>query len=204
MRNYSGTTIWVCLNWVMLCIPGLSICFKSSVHGTFFEMLVELVCITLSRSILESIFGLTFIDTASLTLTSNVVKDFAYLNLLVLISSTCTKKQKKAPPYTVPFPERRLLHYVFVRIFYPKDHSKEALNEIALEAIYRLMSEYSMDYASVILNHMYHIANLNRNPSLPYGNPLTCIFTHFRVPLEKEECLTSASTHHLGPLTQNP
>ena len=73
---------------------------------------------------------------------------------------------RKAPPYHVLYPEPRLLHYVFVRIFYPKDHSREASNEIALEAIYRLMNGYSVDYASVILNHMYRIANLNRNMSI--------------------------------------
>jgi len=37
------------------------------------------------------------------------------------------------PPYHVLFPEPRLLHYVFFTIFYPKDHSKEASNEIALK-----------------------------------------------------------------------
>jgi len=55
------------------------------------------------------------------------------------------------------------------------------------------MFEYSVDYTYVIyviLNHMYRIANLNHNLSLPYGNLLTCIFTHFRVSLENEECHT--------------
>jgi len=72
--------------------------------------------------------------------------------------------------------EPRLLHYVFIRIFYPKDHSKEVSNEIALEAVYHLMNGYSTDYASIILHHLYRIANMNRNPSLPYGNLLTRIF----------------------------
>jgi len=49
------------------------------------------------------------------------------------------------------------------------------------------MSGYSVDYASAILNHMYHIANINRNPSLPYGNLLTRIFIHFHVPVKNEE-----------------
>uniref|UniRef100_A0A7C9EM19 Uncharacterized protein n=1 Tax=Opuntia streptacantha TaxID=393608 RepID=A0A7C9EM19_OPUST len=62
------------------------------------------------------------------------------------------------------------------------------------------MSRYSVDYASIILNHMYRIANL----SLPYGNLLTRIFTHFRVPLENEECHTqpipTISAHALKTL----
>ena len=79
------------------------------------------------------------------------------------------------------FPEPCLLHYVFVRIFNPKDHSKEASNEIALEAVYRLMNGYSVDYASVILHHMYRIVSLNHNPSLPYGNLLTRIFNSIQI-----------------------
>jgi len=98
--------------------------------------------------------------------------------------------QNRAPPYNVLFPEPRLLHYVFVQIFYPKDHSKEASNEIALEAVHHLMTGYSINYTSVILNHMYRIANWNRSPCLPYGNLLTRIFTHFKVPLHHEGCIT--------------
>jgi len=50
------------------------------------------------------------------------------------------------------------------------------------------MNGYSVDYATVILNHMHRIPNLNCNPSLPYGNFLTRIFTHCNVPLDLEEC----------------
>jgi len=100
------------------------------------------------------------------------------------------KCQNRTPPYHVLFPEARLLHYVFVRIFYPKDHSKEAYNEVDLESIYRLMNGYSVDYASIIVNYMYRVANMSRPSSLPYGNLLTRIFTHFKVPFESEDCVT--------------
>ena len=56
---------------------------------------------------------------------------------------------------------------MFVYIFYPKDDSKEAYNELVLEAIYRLMNGYSVDYASIILHHMYQVANMSRTLSLP-------------------------------------
>jgi len=46
---------------------------------------------------------------------------------------------------------------------------------------------------------MYCIANLNCNPSLPYGNLLTRIFTHFQVPLDGEEC----STHPVPIISAN-
>ena len=72
-------------------------------------------------------------------------------------------------------------------MFYSKEHSKEASNEIALEAVYHLITGYLVDYASIILTHTYRIANLNRNASLPYGHLLTRIFTHFKVPLDHEE-----------------
>jgi len=96
---------------------------------------------------------------------------------------------KQSTPYHVLYSEPRLLHYVFVRIFYPKAHSKEAYNEVVLEAIYRLMNGYSVDYATMIMNHMYRIANMSHTPSLPYGNLLTRIFAHFKGPMDCEECL---------------
>jgi len=52
------------------------------------------------------------------------------------------------------------------------------------------MNGYSVNYVSVILHRMYHIANLNCEPSLPSGNLLTRIFTHFKVPLDLGECST--------------
>ena len=102
------------------------------------------------------------------------------------------------------FLEPRLLHYVFIRIFYPKDYSKEASNAVALEAVYRLMFGYSVNYAPVVLHHMYRIAHLSRTPSLPYGNLLTRLFIHFHVPLEHDECITqpapTISAHTLKSL----
>ena len=143
----------------------------------FFESVVKNVRITFSHSLLETIFCLKFIDNAPLNLTQKLAKE------LCLSQFACPKKKlvtytrvRKALLYHVLFSEPRFLHYVFVRIFYPKDHSKEVSNEIALEAVYRPMNGYFVDYASVILHHMYKIANLNRNPSLPYGNLLTWIF----------------------------
>jgi len=40
---------------------------KTSASGVFFESVVKAVKITLSRPVLESIFGLKFIDTAPIT-----------------------------------------------------------------------------------------------------------------------------------------
>ena len=124
------------------------------------------------------------------TLTRKAARD------LCLSEFSCPQKlahyqnRTKFPPYNVLFPEPCLLHYVFVHIFYPKDYFKEASNAVALEAVYRLMAGYFVDYASMILHHMYCIAHLSRTPSLPYGNLLTRLFIHFHVPLENEECIT--------------
>jgi len=79
---------------------------------------------------------------------------------------------------------------VFVCIFYPKDHLKKASNELVLEAIYRLMNGYSINYALIMLNYMYQVANMCRTPLLPYSNILPCIFIHFKVPLDLEDCVT--------------
>ncbi|KAJ8428084.1 hypothetical protein Cgig2_025393 [Carnegiea gigantea] len=40
---------------------------------------------------------------------------------------------------------------------------------------------------------MYRVANMSRPSSLPYGNPLTRIFTHFKVPFESEDCVTQSA-----------
>jgi len=61
---------------------------------------------------------------------------------------------------------------------------------VALESIYRLMNGYLVDYASIIVNYMYRVANISRPSSLPYGNLLTHIFSHFKVPFESEDCVT--------------
>ena len=57
------------------------------------------------------------------------------------------------------------------------------------------MNDYSVDYATMIMSHMYRIANISCTPLLSYGNVLTCIFTHFKVRMDCEECLT-----HLVPV----
>ena len=96
----------------------------------------------------------------------------------------------QSPTVSCPLSSASAFTLCIVRIFYLKDHSKEASNEIALEAVYCLTNGYFVDCASVILHHMYRIPNLNRDPSLPYENLLTFIFTHFKVPLDLEECST--------------
>ena len=52
------------------------------------------------------------------------------------------------------------------------------------------MSGYSVDYASLIMDHMYRIASTHRAHPLPYGNLLTHVFQHFQVPLDSEDCLS--------------
>lgn len=74
------------------------------------------------------------------------------------------KCQNRTPPYHVLLLESCLLHYIFVRIFYPQDNSKEVYNEVSLEAIYQLMNGYSVDYALIIVNYMYGMANMSRPP----------------------------------------
>ena len=161
---------------------------KSIFDGVSVESSVKGVKITLDRSILSLIFGLKFIDNAPLKPTRKAAKELCLSHYACPTKLESYTRRRNAPPYHVLYPKPDLLHYIFVRVFHPKDHLKEAYNKIALEAVYRLMNGYSVDYASVILHHMYHIANLNRNPSLPYGNLLTRIFTHFQVPLDNEEC----------------
>ena len=52
------------------------------------------------------------------------------------------------------------------------------------------MSGYSVDYASLIMDHMYRIASTHRAHPLPYGNLLTHVFQHLQVPLDSEDCLS--------------
>lgn len=152
--------------------------------------LVKSVPITINRSVLETVFVLKFKDTATPSLTRKMAKDLCLTHYACPQKLEDYNRQNITPPYHVLFPEPRLLHYVFVRNFYPKDHSKEAYNEVALESIYRLMNGYSVDYALIIINYMYRVANMNRPTSLPYGNLLTRIFTYFKVAMDSEECVT--------------
>jgi len=118
----------------------------------------------------------------------------------IMVISICQSSKNsylhKAPLYHVLFSEHRLLHYMFARIFYPKNHSKGVSNEIALEAVYRLMNGYSVDHASAILHHMYRIANLKRNPSLPYGNLVTWIFNSVQSSIGPWGVLHSTRSNH--------
>ena len=163
---------------------------KIGTNGLYLVSLVKSVQITINWSVLETIFGLKFLNSAPPNFTRKTATE------LCLTHFTCPQKlesykcQNRTPPYYVLFPEPQLLHYVFVWIFYPKDCSKEAYNEIALESIYRQMNGYLVDYALLIVNHMHRVANLTHPSSLPYGNLLTHIFTYFKVPLNSEECVT--------------
>ncbi|KAJ8438851.1 hypothetical protein Cgig2_023043 [Carnegiea gigantea] len=133
---------------------------KSTPKGVFFVRNVKTVTITLSRSVLRYIFGLKFINTAPSILTCKCAKVLCLAQFACPHKLADYKHQNKTAPYHVLFPEPRLLHYVCVRVFYPKGHSKEVSNEIALEAIYYLMTGYSVDYVSIILDHMYQVASL--------------------------------------------
>ncbi|KAJ8422853.1 hypothetical protein Cgig2_027791 [Carnegiea gigantea] len=66
-------------------------------------------------------------------------KDLCPAQCACLQKITAYKCQHNAHPYHVLLLEPRLLHDVFVHIFYPKGHSKKAYNELALEAIYRIV-----------------------------------------------------------------
>ena len=54
------------------------------------------------------------------------------------------------------------------------------------------MNGHSVDYALIIVSYMYWVANMTRPTSLPYGNLLTSIFTHFKVPFDSEDCITQS------------
>jgi len=151
---------------------------------------VKAIQITLSHSVLESIFGLKFINIAPTSFTWKKAKDLCLAEFACPNKLAECKCQNNAPLYHVLLPKPRLLHFVFDNTLYPKDHSHEVSNEIVLAAIYCLMIGYSVDYASLILYHMYRVARVGRTPSLPYGNLLTRIFQHFEIPLESEECTT--------------
>ncbi|KAJ8435019.1 hypothetical protein Cgig2_013669 [Carnegiea gigantea] len=49
------------------------------------------------------------------------------------------------------------------------------------------MNGYSVYYAFIVLHCMYRVANMGRTSSLSYGNLLTRIFNHFKVPLDLED-----------------
>ncbi|KAJ8421269.1 hypothetical protein Cgig2_023803 [Carnegiea gigantea] len=159
-------------------------------NGVYLVSLVKYVAITINSSVLSTVFGLKFTNPAPPSLSRKMAKALCLTYYACPQKLAAYKCQNRTPPYHVLFPEPRLLHYVFVRIFYPKNHSKEAYNEVALESIYRLMNGYSVDYASIIVNYMYRVANMSRPSSLPYGNLLTRIFTHFKVPFESEDCVS--------------
>ena len=149
---------------------------KMDGNGVYLVSLVKSVPITINSSVLSTVFGLKFTNPAPPSLTRKMAKALCLTHCACPQKLAIYKCQNRTPPYHVLFPEPRLLHYVFVRIFYPKDHSKEAYNEVALESIYRLMNGYSVDYASIIINYMYRVAHMSRPSSLPYGNLLTRIF----------------------------
>jgi len=142
------------------------------------------VRITFSHSLLETIFCLKFIDNAPLNLTQKLAKESC------LSQFACPKKKlvtytrvRKALLYHVLFSEPRFLHYVFVRIFYPKDHSKEVSNEIALEVVYRLMP-WSFFTTCIELPTWISIPPYLMAISSPR------YFSQFKVPLDLEECST--------------
>ncbi|KAJ8438356.1 hypothetical protein Cgig2_015283 [Carnegiea gigantea] len=159
---------------------------KMDANGMYLASFVKSVPTTINRTVLATMFGLKFTNPAPPSLTHKVAKDICLTHYACPQKLAAYKCQNRTPPYHVPFPEPRLLHYFFVRIFYPKDHLKEAYNEVALESIYRLMDGYLVDYTSIIVSYMYRVANMSRPSSLPYGNVLTCTFTHFNVPFDLE------------------
>ncbi|KAJ8433436.1 hypothetical protein Cgig2_008614 [Carnegiea gigantea] len=163
---------------------------KMDGNGMYPVSLVKSMPIIINSSVLSTVFGLKFTNLAPPSLTCKMAKALCLTYYACPQKLATYKCQNRAPPYHVLFPEPRLPHYVFVCIFYLKDHSKEAYNEVALESIYHLMNGYSVDYASIIVNYMYQVANMSCPSSLPYGNLLTRIFTHFKVPFESEDCVT--------------
>jgi len=78
---------------------------------------------------------------------------------------------------------------LFPCLFYLKDNSKEAYNEVGLQAIYCPMNGYLVDYASIIVHCIYQIANMNYLTCPSYGDLLTYNFNHFKVRLDKEGCV---------------
>ncbi|KAJ8432876.1 hypothetical protein Cgig2_021012 [Carnegiea gigantea] len=135
-------------------------------NGVYLVSLVKSVPIIINHPARETVFGPKFTETAPPSLTRQMAKDLCLAHYACPPKLIAYKCQNRTSPYHVLFPEPRLLHYVFVCIFYPKDHSKEAYNEVALESIYRLMNGYSVDYASIIVSYMYWVANMTRPTSV--------------------------------------
>ncbi|KAJ8427671.1 hypothetical protein Cgig2_016764 [Carnegiea gigantea] len=84
---------------------------KFSAKGVLFESLGKSVKIILRRYVLESIFGLKFIDTAPPNLTQKIAKDLYLTQFASPKKIEAYKQQQKAPPYHVLFSKPRLLHY---------------------------------------------------------------------------------------------
>jgi len=101
---------------------------KSTSGGVSVESFVKGVKIALDHSVLSVLFGLNFIDNAPLNLTRKAAKDLCLSHYARPTKLESYTHHCKAPPYHVLHPRPLLLHYVFVRIFYPKDHCKEAYN----------------------------------------------------------------------------
>ena len=106
---------------------------KSTPDSVSFESIVKNVKITLAPSVLETIFGLKFINNAPSNLTRKLAKESCLSQFACPQKLATYTRLHKAPPYHVLLPKPWLLHYVFVRIFYRKDRSKEASNVIVLE-----------------------------------------------------------------------
>ncbi|KAJ8421764.1 hypothetical protein Cgig2_018957 [Carnegiea gigantea] len=71
---------------------------KTTANGVFFESIVKSVKITLSRTVLESIFGLKFVDTATHNLSRKVAKDLCLPQFARPQKLETYTWQNKAPP----------------------------------------------------------------------------------------------------------
>lgn len=100
---------------------------KTSANGVSLVSSVKSVPITINRSTLEIVFDIKFTNTAPSTLTQKVAKDFCLTHYAFPKKVVAYKRQNRTPPYHVLFPEPRLLHYVFVRIFLSKRSLKRSL-----------------------------------------------------------------------------
>jgi len=98
-------------------------------NGVYLASLVKSVPITINRSVLKTVFGLKFKETAPTFLTRKMAKDLCLTHYACPQKLAAYKYQNRTPPYHVLFLEPRLFHYVFVHIFYPKDRSKLAYNK---------------------------------------------------------------------------
>ena len=78
---------------------------KSSLNDVFFESVVKNVRITLSRLVLETIFGLKFVDNAHSNLTQKLAKESCLSEFACPEKLATYKRPHKAPPYHMLFPE---------------------------------------------------------------------------------------------------